>query len=42
MVYEWDPARAIRARKIKLASQVALTVSALAVPAAFLLATIAT
>ncbi len=41
MVYEWDPTRANRARKIKLASQVALTISVFAVPAAFLLATIA-
>lgn len=41
MVYEWDPARANRARKIRLVSQVALTISALAVPAAFILATIA-
>ncbi|MGJ7040481.1 hypothetical protein [Shinella sp. BE166] len=41
MVYEWDPARADRARKIKLASHVALTISVFAIPAAFILAAIA-
>lgn len=40
MVYEWDPVRANRIQKIRLASQVALTISALAVPAAFILAAI--
>ncbi|WP_256370937.1 hypothetical protein [Shinella sp. JR1-6] len=42
MVYEWDPARANRAEKIRLMTRLALTLLALVVPAAFVLATITT
>lgn len=40
MVYEWDPVRAARVRKLKLAARLAITLSVFAVPAAFLAATI--
>ena len=38
MAYEWDPARADRARKMKIASMLMFTLSALAIPAAILMA----
>jgi hypothetical protein len=37
MVYEWDPIRAKRSRKIKFAARLLLTISAFAVPAGILL-----
>jgi hypothetical protein len=40
VVYEWDPVRAARVRKLKLAARLAITLSVFAVPAAFLAATI--